>query len=460
MVWAIGLAVVSAYGMGSPSELSRSQDAVMGSRICFSEHPDWEVHSSEMIRHRYGIYKELGCEMVRIHTQWSGFEKEEGAWDDAAFDSLLNEVKRSGFKIKLIAGTLMAPPEWFLEQHPDARMIDQFGQYSRNTISYWYPGLADVLETKLRRILQTLEKKDMLHQVEYILVDLGPAGEGIYPANWTMDSTPGHEIRTGEAFSCYSNLAQQDFRHQMTTKYTSIDQANKAWGTALASWDEVNVPMPGTAKGKLWEDVLNWYRDTKRKAFRIQIENVTNRINEFNLQAKPLLYLPGSSMVKEDIDDAVQTGGGNDSVRLMIDNEYLMQLGNSYGCIMQNTGFENWPEVKRMKQRMKRDGVDYTTVWGENAGTPRGAGDPIYLAKIVIEENLWGMDYTHTRFIFEDDFMTPNSRAVQLKEAVRLIREYYDEGIVPDFGKYYAPNAPIKSYPQGLLNKPGVSDEH
>jgi len=444
---------LSVQGMKPAVDLNQSVGFSDRSRICFSDHPDWDAHSAEMIRQRYDLYRQAGCQMVRIHTLWNAFEQVEGQWNDAACDTLLDEVKRSGFKVKLIAGVIMSPPSWYLEKNPDAQMVDQFGQYSRNCISYWYPGLEEVLESKLRRILQTLEKKDMLQQVEYILVDLGPAGEGIYPANWTMDSTPGHETRDDEAFACYSRLAQQDFRKQMKAKYSSIEKADKAWGTSFADWEAVEIPQPGTITGTFWEDMLYWYRDSKRKVFRMQIRNVSERIKEFNLQAKPLVYLPGSCMLPQDIQAGAEIGGGGHPVRLMIDNEYLMQVANSYGCILQNTGFENLPEVLRMKERMKRDGVDSSKVWGENAGHIRGAGDPIYLAKIVIEENLWGLDYTHTRFVLKDDFITPNQRYIQLKEAVRLIRQYYEEGKVPDFNRYYAEDSEIKSKINGCRDK-------
>ena len=397
-------------------------------RICFSDHPDWEYHSAEKIRHRYGIYKQMGCQMVRIHTMWKSFERAEGSWDDNARDDLLDEVKRAGFRIKLIPGVMMGPPNWLFRKHPAAGMTDQYGHYSRNCISHWYPGLEALLASKLRRILRTLEKKDMLHQVEYIVIDLGPAGEGIYPANWTMADVPGHEQRREEAFACYSPQAQQDFRNEMRKKYGGIERANTAWGTAFKSWEAVEIPQPRTITGKFWEDMLYWYRDCKRKTFRLQIENVVARIKEFDLKAKPLVYLPGQSLLPGDIEKGAKTGDGNHRVRLMIDNEYLMTLADSYGCILQNTGFENVTEVRLMKARMKREGVDHTTVWGENAGHLRGAGDPVKLAHIVIDEKLWGLDYTHTLFVFEDDAMTPNARCAELVEAVRMIREHFGRG--------------------------------
>ncbi len=420
--------VLSTHGE-SPLEtlLSRPHIPLDENRICFSDHPDWEHHPAERIRHRYDLYKQSGCQMIRVHALWRAFEPQEGQWDESARDTFLDEVKRSGFKIKLIPGVMMEPPQWLYRKYPGTRMIDQYGHYSRNCISHWYPGLKELLASKLRRILKTLETKDMLHQVEHVVIDLGPAGEGIYPANWTMASIPGAEVRKEEAFACYSPLAQQDFRREMQKKYGGIETANRAWGTAFEGWDAVEIPQPGTIKGKFWKDVLLWYRDSKRKTFRLQIENVVECIKEFNLQAKPMVYLPGQSLWPEDIEECAKTGDGNHRVRLMIDNEYLMKLAHSYGCILQNTGFENVPEVHAMKRRMKRDGIDHTQVWGENAGHLRGAGNPVKLANIVIDEGLWGLDYTHTLFVFEEDSVTPNERLPELVEAVRLLRQHFGE---------------------------------
>ncbi|CAA6679323.1 Unannotated [Lentimonas sp. CC4] len=400
-------------------------------RICFSEHPTWEKQPAEKLRQRYELYKEIGCQMIRIHTEWNAFEKSEGHWDEHAYDDLLDEVKRAQFKIKLIAGVMMAPPRWFYEKNPDARMIDQYGEYSKNCISHWYPEMEQVLKSRLEKILDTLKGKDMLHLVEYIVIDLGPAGEGIYPANWTMGRTD-----VAQAFACYSPLAQADFRKHMQAKYDSLAAANKAWGTEFADWASVEIPMPKTITGQFWEDMLFWYRDTKRNTFRVQIENVVDRIKDYGLDAKPLVYLPGAAINDDDIRKAAKGGGGHNGVRLMIDNEYLMEIADSYGCILQNTGFENIPEVKRMKKRMVKAGVDYTTVWGENAGVLRCAKDPIHLARIVLDENLWGIDYTHTRFAFEEDHVTPNARFALLAEAGRIIRKYYSSGKKPDFSKY------------------------
>lgn len=405
-------------------------------RICFSDHPNWETHSADKIHKRYEIYKQAGCQMVRIHALWKSFEPSEGQWNGSAIDNLSGELKRAGFKVKLIPGVMMAPPTWLYDKYPDAKMFDQYGHYSRNCISHWYPELGSLLYTRLRNILNTLRDKDIIHLVEYIVVDLGPAGEGIYPANWTMVNVPGSKIRTEEAFACYSPLAQVDFRRHMMEKYGAINKANIAWGTEFGDWADVTIPMPNTITGRFWEDMLYWYRDTKRKTFRLQIENVTRCIEEFGLNAKPLVYLPGQSLQPGDIKEAAKTGGGNHRVRLMVDNEYLMKLADSYGCILQNTGFENIQEVRLMKQRMIASGIDYTTVWGENAGTFNAAKDPLYLAKIVIDENLWGLDYTHTRFLFENDAVTPNGRLPWLAEAGRLIRQYYSTGEKPDFSVY------------------------
>jgi len=88
------------------------------SRISFSEHPSWDTHPAEMLRKRYALYEEIGCQMIRIHTEWNRFEPSEGEWDDSAYDSLLDEVKRTSFKIRLIPGVMMAPPEWFYENYP------------------------------------------------------------------------------------------------------------------------------------------------------------------------------------------------------------------------------------------------------------------------------------------------------------------------------------------------------
>ena len=109
----------------------------------------------------------------------------------------------------------------------------------------------------------------VLDATDSVFVDLGPAGEPIYPAAWTMKKRSCTELTPWY----YGEQAGMDFRQAMTEKYKNLEQANRSWGSTFASWTEVKPLNPGERSGAMWEDVLLWYRDSKRAFIRWQIDN-------------------------------------------------------------------------------------------------------------------------------------------------------------------------------------------
>jgi hypothetical protein len=121
------------------------------------------------------------------------------------------------------------------------------------------------------------------------------ADEPIYPAAW--------ETNQPESFWFYDSYAQADFpvisfplsiliplwsmielhchfwplhlltssQAKMQAQYGAIAQANAAWGTNYASWASVTIPNPGTKTGTMWNDVLTWYRNSKRNFITQQV---------------------------------------------------------------------------------------------------------------------------------------------------------------------------------------------
>ncbi|MGC4043916.1 MAG: beta-galactosidase [Armatimonas sp.] len=389
-------------------------------RCCITDPHAYYQDSITTIAKRFELYREIGVDTLRVEISWRDFlDDEEGAWNDSRLRNYLQEVRKTDFRLKMIVGTIMAPPGKFLERVPEARLINEDGVYSRNTISYWYPGLSALLKKQLKRQLEYLKSAGLLERTDYIIADFGPAGEPIYPAAWTMGG-----LTDRETFWCYDANAQNDFRKKMQAKYRSIVKANATWSSSYKDWAEVSVLKPGTTPGKHWEDVLTWYRDKKRAFIQTQLGMFQALARSYTKgRTRVLVYIPGSDIRPQEWEEAIRTGSGSAMVRLMCDSRWLIDTAVKKSCVLQYTGMENRPEVEYLKAYLDKSGHKGYPLWGENAGDPGPADNPMALAQTIVDLGLIGLDYTHSHFVFEKDGITPNARFAKLREAYALLRK-------------------------------------
>ncbi len=395
--------------------LATAAPAPPQARCCMTDPGGWYRDPPARIEARFRMYHELGVDMLRIELDWRGLETAEGTWDAAPIRPYLDLVKRHGFRVKLIVGALMGPPAWYLEAHPDARITDEDGRTSTNTVSYWYPGLHRLMEEKVAGIKKVLRDAGLADRVDYVIPALGPAGEPLYPVPWTL----GPDVAR-QTMWCYDVHAQADFRASMRRRYRTVEAANAAWGASFGSWDNVKVLKPGEKPGPYWRDVLTWYRDTKRAFVTWQVAALRRAFPG----KRVLLYVPGTAYSDADWDEAVRTGRGNDTIQMMADSFWLMDEAARTGCWLQYTGCENGHEVARLHAYLAAKGYAATArMWGENAGAYECAKDPLHLADVILDNDLWGLDFTHAHFAFEPDGVTPNAVFLLLKQAYARIRE-------------------------------------
>ncbi|MHB0997655.1 MAG: beta-galactosidase [Armatimonadota bacterium] len=390
---------------------------MLKSRSCITDPQRYYFDSEENIRKRFELYKANGVDMIRMEVDWAVLEQQEGNWQPGKVCEYLKLAKEYGFRIKLIVGVMMAPPSWYLDKYPEAMLTDQNGGHSRNTMSYWYPDLKKVIDQKTKQIFETLNEIDVWDSVDYLIPTFGPAGEPIYPHPWTLG--PAFPDVT---FWGYDVNAQKDFRMRMRQKYKLLDKANSAWGTDFKSWNEVKVLLPKTQPGAYWNDMLTWYRDSKRRYIDWQVENTKKYVGK---DKKVLMYVPGTGYSDQDWADAVKTGDGNVWIKLMADSMYLIDVAAKKGCWLQYTGVENAPEVERLRKYLDDHKYSKVEMWGENAGYYDYAKDPVLLADIIIKNRLYGLDLTHAHFMLEGDDITPNANMPELKKAYQMIRAYW-----------------------------------
>ena len=388
-------------------------------RVCMTEPSGYYGDAAELIRRRLECYRSLGVEMVRVETGW-----ERGA--------LPTELKRTDFRVKLILYVLGLPPGYEVG-HPAESMVDEHGKADWH-LGPWHRELPQIVTQGAERQMERLKELGVLDRVDEVVADLGPAGEGIYPANWTLG-------RDGEeAFWCYSDAAQADFRAAMQRQYDTVVAADDAWGLTgerrFATWDAVRIPQPRTdwARGRFWQDMLTWYRDAKRKMMAFQIDNTLRLTRKYlGERAKVIVYLPGSAFGKTEWDQAIATASGSGSVRLMVDTDWLIDQALAKGCLLQYTGAENSVEVRSIAAKLKARGVpDCSLLWAENAGFEGAGRDPMWLAQVVCAYGLRGVDFTWASWLFEADHITPSPTYAEFARASRALHQCRETGKLPD----------------------------
>jgi len=380
--------------------------------LCLSDLPQWSVHADAgKTQERMALYKErLGASMLRASLPWGLLEPREGHWDEAPMRGYFEALKASGLRCKLILSVVMDPPVWYLEKHPELRMQDQFGARA-HALAPWSRAQWPYLEKKTRALLELAKKMGVWDITDEVVIDLGPAGEPLYPPNWTLgegDGLNGGQRGGEEGFFIYGESARADFVAAMREKHGTIAQATRAWGTRYKDWDAIAMPQPGTQPGAFWEDVLLWYRDAKRAFNLWRMESVLALIKEQpSRDVAAIVYLPGIDFSEEDWQQAVQTGGGNALVRLMIDNAYLIEQAARLGCLLQMTGAQDPAVCEHYLRLAKKSAVPPDKIWLENSGDPVSASNPGKLVALVKRHKLRGLDYTHTRWLLNEDTLTP-----------------------------------------------------
>lgn len=391
-------------------------------RLSMGEYWPYVREPAEKIQKRFDLYKQIGFGTLRVGGfDWRVLETSEGNWRIPPFLSdYLKQAIDNKFRLKLTVGTLGAPAPWYLKAHPDARISNAAGEYSKNDLSLWYPGLHALLAEKTDKLFGHLAQLGLFPAIDFIFVDLGPASEPIYPAPWTMGKARTH----GPWF--YDEHARAAFAHAMRRKHSRLERANRLWGTTFASWRDIELPRPGEHSGILWQDALLWYRDSKRDFIRRQVANYRRALGRQAAAdgVKLIIMVPGTHIRPEEWSEAARSGAPDDSLTIMSDSQFLLDLAKETGCWLQYTGLENENEVAYLLGYMRAHRIE-EPMWGENAGLDSVARDPAHLTDVVLTNHLYGLEYVRSSYLFSSDGTTPNGTFRALGKACSRLRRHF-----------------------------------
>lgn len=404
--------------------------------LCVSEYHGWADMPEDIIRKHFSDYIELGVRAIRTGISWLDLQPRSGEdgwitleeWKKTNTYRYLKLMKEMGLKAKFGIGTIGERPAWFPQEHPEAYIVDQYGERALDkTISYWMLDFPEYSYEVMRRGMTLMKDADLLDVIGAFMVDFGPAGEPHYPAGTgSVSLGAGVDGIYGKpSVWCYADNAQENFRQEMKKKYSSIENANATWGTNYPDFATISVPHPKTVTGALWRDVLYWYRDSKDRFVEKQIQNGKAIAKEFlGDRAQMLIYCSGSDIRDSEFEAAISNGTASQRLCHMFDTRFMIEMANKYDCWLQFTGADDIPESGFIRKYLNEKGWNHIPVIAENAGDFRPVHEPMITVQNIIDQHFAGFDYTHTRYMYEDDFITHTETYDRFKAAMDSLMSY------------------------------------
>ncbi len=204
----------------NPERFFREGDLINVGTFYYPEHWDesqWERDFKKMA--------EMGFEYVHMaEFAWAFLEPEEGTYDFEWLDKAIDLAGKHGLKVMLCTPTATTPV-WMGLKYPETYLLDS--KYMRKEHG--------------SRQNQSTSNPDFQRLSKNIVTEMAKRyGQNPHVWGWQLDNEPG-------AKEDYSQSAQKAFTVWVKEKYKTIEELNKAWGTAFwsitySSFDEIKIP--------------------------------------------------------------------------------------------------------------------------------------------------------------------------------------------------------------------------
>ena len=177
----------------------------------------WEIDARMMAQAHFRI--------VRVaDTNWERMEPEEGRYDFAWLDRIVEVMSRNGIRVVLCTSSY-APPAWLSQKHPQIYSVMESGEHHR------WGGLG----------YMCLNHPIYLQYVVRLVTALGQHfGRSTGVIGWQIDNELG-----GWGAECYdSQYCVPKFRKYLKDKFGTLDELNRrlftvSYGHTYNSWDQI-----------------------------------------------------------------------------------------------------------------------------------------------------------------------------------------------------------------------------
>jgi beta-galactosidase len=157
---------------------------------------------------------------------WARIEPRPGEYDFEWLDEVLDRLHAGGIRVDLATATA-SPPPWLAKLHPETLPVTEHGVRLAVGSRQQYCPSSAVYRERAKRLVERIVERYAGH----------PALE-----LWHVNNEYGCHVS-----HCYCELSAAAFRTWLEAKYGSVDELNRAWGTAFwsqryDSFDEVEPP--------------------------------------------------------------------------------------------------------------------------------------------------------------------------------------------------------------------------
>ena len=201
------------------------------------------------------------------YITWDWLEPEQGKWDFARSDALLDVGMQKGIRWVpfLIAGPAYSLPDWYYRGNDRHGYVCIEHGEKCDIESIWSPTLATHVVPVIDAFGRHFGKNKGLESI--LLGVTGNYGESIYPASgndWTADRHGKYHTHGG--WWCGDPDALADFQRYLRTKYADLKLLNDDWNTTYPTWSDIKprVPEDWHTSAAL-QHQTTWYQESMTK---------------------------------------------------------------------------------------------------------------------------------------------------------------------------------------------------
>lgn len=172
--------------------------------------------------------KRFGFEFIHVgEFAWAFMEPEEGKYDFAWLDRVVDLAAKNGLKVILCTPT-PTPPVWLVQKHPEVLMVDDYARTMVHGTREHATWSSEVYRGYVAKIVTELGRR---------------YGNNPNVWGWQLDNELSHYGKNYD----YSEASQEKFRHWLKDKYKEIANLNRDWGTAFWSqryqnFEQIRIP--------------------------------------------------------------------------------------------------------------------------------------------------------------------------------------------------------------------------
>src|SRR5438067_2193100 len=289
--------------------------------------------------------REAGVNLVSVGIfSWSRLEPEEGTFDFAWLDRVLDLLHEGGIQVDLATATA-SPPPWLSHQHPEMLPVLADGVRLWPGARQHYCPSSPIYRSAARRLVEAMADHYAKHPSLVM---------------WHVGNEYGCHVP-----ACYCDVSAAAFREWLHARYGSIVKLNEAWGTDFwsqryGSWDEIVPPRrtptwPNPSQQldflRFSSDALLECYDAEHEVLKKATPNVPVTTN-FMVGFKPLDYWKWAS--HEDLvslDSYPDPSDPASGMRAAMAGDLMRSLGHGRPWILmeQSSSRVNWREVNLPK---------------------------------------------------------------------------------------------------------------